>query len=315
MTKVKSQPVFYVLYLLVVYLFFFLIKTPVLATESITRALRLCYTKVIPSLFPFLVLSELIVSSHIAEHFGNLFGKPLSKLFKIQKISATAFIMGCLFGFPLGTKIAVSLYENNYISKEETERLICFCSNTGPAFVIGITASVLNNTRLAVCIYVCQVISAFIIGIFLRKDSPVIIKNNTELSGFFSPSCIPNSITSSVLPMLNICSFVCFFSCISASIENMLVALNFNGYLQNLITGFLEITNGIANLQYSPLNVSTVFLAAFFVGWSGVSVILQSINITSKQSLSCKKYIVSKLFQGIICACLTLVLCKLLKIF
>lgn len=314
MPKVKSQPIFYILYLLVIYLFFFLIKSPIPATESITQALKLCYTRVIPSLFPFLVLSELILSSHIAEHFGDVFGKPLSKFFKIQKISATAFIMGCLFGFPLGTKIAVSLYEKKYISKDETERLICFCSNTGPAFVIGLTASILNNTKIAFCIYMCQVVSAIIIGLFLRKDSPVISNKNNHNDRDFSLSCIPNSISSSILPMLNICAFVCFFSCISASVENILVSLNLNDYLQNFVTGFLEITNGIANLKYCPLNNSTVFLAAFFIGWSGISVILQSINITSKHSLCCKKYVISKLIQGILCAFLTLFVCKILKI-
>ena len=314
MPRVKKAPVFHIFCILIIYLFFFLLKSPVIATNAVSNALNLCYAKVIPSIFPFLVLSDIIVSSHIAEDFGNIFGNSLSKIFRIKKIATTSFILGCLFGFPLGTKTVVSLYEKNYITKEETERLICFCSNTGPAFVLGMVGSVINNKKIAVCIYLCQVISAFFIGIILRKKTSDNNKPKKQHLPPFSLVCIPNAITSSVFPMLNICAFVCFFSCVSASVENILIQFTTNEYAQILITGFLEITNGISKFQNCQINNYTVFSSAFFVGWSGISVILQSVNITSKYDIDCKKFVISKFLQGVICGFLTLFVCKLLKI-
>ena len=313
MTKVKNAPVFYIFCMLVTYLFFFLLKAPTLANESILNALNICYTRVIPSLFPFMVLSEIIVSSNIAEDIGNIFGKTVSKILWIKKIASTAFILGCLFGFPLGTKTTVSLYEKGCVTKEETERLICFCSNTGPAFVLGLVGSVLNK-QIAFCIYLSQVISAFLIGLALRKNKADIDIKQENTDRSFSILCVPQAITSAVFPILNICAFVCFFSCISASVENILTKLSLPDSVQIFVNGTLEIINGISELQDCPINAQSIFFAAFFVGWSGISVILQSINITSKHSLSCKKFVILKLIQGVLCAFLTLFVCKILKI-
>ena len=131
----------------------------------------------------------------------------------------------------------------------------------------------------------------------------------------FTVNSFTSAITSSVIPMLNICIFVIFFSVISSSIENILSYINFNTYINTFISGFLELTNGINNLSYLPLNTKTVFLSAFFVGWSGISVILQSISIFSKHALDTKKFIISKFSQGIICALLCEILCKFFKLY
>ena len=129
MLKLKRQTLLPILYITLIYLFFFLLKNPVIANKSIYNAITLCVAKVIPALFPFLVLNELMLNTGLTQAFGDTLGSPFSKLFGISNISSVCFISGCLFGFPLGTKSACSLYENKYITKQEAERLICFCSN------------------------------------------------------------------------------------------------------------------------------------------------------------------------------------------
>ncbi len=315
MPRVRSMSFLNIFYFLTVYLFFFLLKSPEYATQHITNALSLCFTRVIPSLFPFLVLNELIVSTGLAERIGKFFGTPLSKIFKIQKESAAAFISGCLFGFPLGTKTAVSLYENGYVSKEESERLICFCSNTGPSFIVGVIGSSLGNRNIAVCIYISQIISAFFIGLFLRKNDGFVQVKNKTLKKTFSLTQLPKNVTSSVLPMLNICAFVCFFSCISASVEKIFDFFKLSGYVSLFSSGFLELTNGIAMTADFKLNFASVFLCSFFVGWSGVSVVLQSISITSQYGLNSKKFVFSKFIQGVLCAVICIILCKIFKLY
>ena len=312
MLKTRPLPI---IYLFVIYQFFFLLKSPVLASNACIDALSLCFKKVIPSLFPFLIITELIISLNMHYCLGQYFGKPLSKLLKISPPSSVALICGLLFGFPLGTKFSVSLYENNIISKEETSNLICFCSNTGPGFIMSVIGSSLGNKNIALCIYVCQVISAFIIGFVLQNKRNTDSIPQTFPEQVFNVNVITLAVTSSVIPMLNICSFVIFFSLISSSIENILSYFNLDTYINTFFSGFLELTNGINKLSYLPLNTKTVFMSAFFVGWSGLSVILQSISIFSKHSLNTKKFIIAKLFQGIICALLCVILCKLFKLY
>ena len=314
MPKAKKHYAMPIIIVFSVYLFFFLLKSPILANKACYEAIKLCYSKVIPSLFPFLVLNQLMISSGFAQMLGKIVGKPISKLFGISEISSFSFISGCLFGFPLGTKSVSSLYENKYICKEEAEKLVCFCSNTGPSFVLGFVGIALNNYRIAAIIYFSQILSAVIIGLILKKKTEV-SQTTLNVSPDFSLSRIPSSVTLSLIPMLNICCYVCFFSVIGASVENLLLYLPISNNFNIFFTGFIEITNGISKLE--PLGVcsSSLLLCAFFVGWSGISVILQSIGIMSECGLPCKKFIISKFFQGIICAFLSFFLSKSLYLY
>ena len=315
MTKAKSVVMFNIFSFLTVFLFFFLLKSPVQATLSVNQGISICLTKAIPTLFPFLVLNELMLSWGLAERLGKIFGAPFCKAFKLKNISFASFLSGCLFGFPLGTKTAVSLYEKNIISKQEAERLICFCSNTGPAFIVGIVGTALCNKKIALVIYFSQILSATIIGLFLRKEDMYQQTVISDTQTRFSLSDIPKAVTNSVVPMLNICAFICFFSCVSGSVENILTAIGANEYISVFLIGLFEITKGISLLENYGVNFASVFCAAFLLGWSGLSVILQSISITSKVGLSCKKFVISKALQGLICAVICIIICKIFKLY
>lgn len=315
MTNTKGISLFNFFSFFLIFLFFFLLKSPVLAANSVILGLSVCLTKAIPALFPFLVLNELMISWGLADNLGRIIGTPFCKAFKIKKQSFAAFLAGCLFGFPLGTKTAVSLYEKNIISKQEAEKLICFCSNTGPAFIIGIVGTALCSKKIALVIYFSQIISAMIIGLILRKEDGYqeMVYSDTQIR--FSLSDIPKAVTNSVVPMLNICAFICFFSCISGSVENILTAVGANEYISLFFIGFFEITKGISLLENYNTNFASVFCSAFLLGWSGLSVILQSISITSKAGLGCKKFVVSKALQGLLCAIICIIICKIFKLY
>ena len=114
-----------------------ILKFPEVSIEYINRGLKLCVSTVIPSLFPFMVVSELIVAGGFAESVGAFFKKPARLLFGISGEGASAFLLGTLCGFPIGTRVAISLYERGRISREELSRLVCFSNNPSSAFVIS----------------------------------------------------------------------------------------------------------------------------------------------------------------------------------
>ncbi len=304
-----------VLFMLFAYLFFFLLKSPEEASNSCVSALLLCFTKVIPSLFPFLVLSEIIISSGMLKHLSILLGGSLSKVFNISKLSSLSFYIGALLGFPLGAKFSISLYEKGLIDKCECEKCIAFCSNTGPSFILGIVGSILNK-KIALCIYICQLLSAFIIGLALRNSSKPYNKSFDSTYVFDSKSpaeLLPSCVTSSIFPMLNICAFVCFFSVIQSSVDNILSHLALSEGAGHITTGLLEITNGIMCFEGAGINAHTVFCISMFVGWSGLSVILQTVSLGLSKQINFKKYVISKGIQGILCAVLSTILCLALN--
>lgn len=307
------KPIFFILTL---YLFFFMLKNPILASESCESAIDLCLRKIIPSLFPFIVLSDIMINYGIFEKLGNSLGFLLTRLFGISPESASVFIMGALGGFPLGAKSAVSLYTSEKISKEEAERLLCFCNNTGPSFIIGIVGSVINNTRAALFIYISQIISAAVIGVFL--SGKIVNKNSCRKESDkkdFNITYLPYSITNAVIPTLNICAFIVFFSVINASLTNIITTVGFSNTAKSIIYGILEVTNGVYSTGMLSNMTLSVLLTAFYIGWSGLSVHLQTLSVTQGTELKTSKYFVCKLVQGLLTSAVAVLLCKIFKIY
>ena len=103
-------------------------------TEAAAHSLRLCLTSILPAIFPYMILSDLLATVKIKS--DGFIGKVFRRLFGISPRAFTAFLSGAICGFPIGVKTAVSLYENGAISKKECEHLIGFANNPSLAFII-----------------------------------------------------------------------------------------------------------------------------------------------------------------------------------
>ena len=106
--------------------------------EAAKSGLALCYNVIIPSLFPFFVLSSLVVELGLAGYLGRLLEGLMRPLFHVSGACASAFALGFIGGYPVGAKTAISLYENGMCTKTEAERLLAFCNNSNPVFLISV---------------------------------------------------------------------------------------------------------------------------------------------------------------------------------
>ncbi len=71
-------------------------------------------------------------------------------------------------------------------------------------------------------------------------------------------------------------------------------------YIVGFLTGFLEFTNGlyrISEIHSKSISINLI-LSAFIIGFGGISVTLQVLNIISKNKLSIRTYIFGKLLHG-----------------
>ena len=110
-------------------------------TATGQRAVSLCTQLLIPSLFPFFVVSTLLVQLGYADALGRVFGPVMRTLFRVNGRCAAAFLLGAVGGYPVGARTAIALYREGACSRTEAERLLAFCSNSGPAFVLGTVGS------------------------------------------------------------------------------------------------------------------------------------------------------------------------------
>lgn len=122
----------------------FILRSPAEACSHAALALRLWFEKMIPSLFPFMILSGLIVRLD----FGRLLALPvypfLGRLYQISKTMCTTLLMGFLFGFPLGAKTIAEEYSLGQLSRPQAQYLLSFCNNIGPVYLLSFALPLLG---------------------------------------------------------------------------------------------------------------------------------------------------------------------------
>ncbi len=256
----------------------------------------MCIKNVIPSLFPYMVISALVMSSGLAEYLGRLLARPMSALFALSGGCAAAVVLGITAGFPMGAKTAADTYKRGLCSREEAERVCCFCNNTGPAFLIGgVGAGFFGDGAVGVRLYIVELISVFILGVLLSVG-----KERKDLSGKeripFSPD-LSGAVRGAVGSVLAVCGFVIFFGVVNGALDAVLSSLHLEGALP-FIFSVSEVTGGAK----AASDIGSLPLAAFAVGWSGACVHAQSAGFMISEGLRMKKYLLAKALQGAICA-------------
>ena len=203
------------------------------------QALDMCYEIIIPSLFPFFVCSGILIYSGFAETVSRLFRPVMKPLFNVNENGSAAFVLGIISGYPLGAITACNLYESSYLSKSEAERLLAFCNNSGPLFIMGAVGSAIySNPGIGIILYAAHIISALLVGIsfrFYEKDkfpappSRLSVHDSTP-SQIFS-TVLSNSLNS----ILTVCgSILLFFSVSSLILELLPVNSFFNAVISDL---------------------------------------------------------------------------------
>lgn len=99
--------------------------------------LLLWFNTVFPTLFPFMLVSGLMMAGGGLSVISGFFGKVLGRIFAVSDSGAFAVLTGFLCGYPMGAKVAADLLRSGRITKSEGQYLLSFCNNTSPSFIIN----------------------------------------------------------------------------------------------------------------------------------------------------------------------------------
>ena len=299
--------------------FLLVLRNSEAAVQYMGRGLSLCTETVIPSLFPFMVISELLVSSGTGEALGRLLAKPMKWLFGLSGAGCSAVVLGSMCGFPIGASTAVALYDKNVISKRECEHLLTFSNHPSSAFLVtAVGVSLFNDRRLGLILYLIVLASAFFLGFILRfflrgKQGDDTMGEHPHFPSGLHPggiTMLTDAVSHAATSMLTVSAYVVFFSALTGVITSALS--DFSGVSPTLaacICGFFELSGGVsaaANLGNQTQSVLLpIVLTAMIAGWSGLSVHCQILSICGGRGLSFKPYFIAKALQGILCGLLT----------
>ena len=269
--------------------------------EWMQNSLSLCANVLIPSLFPFLILSDLILSAGAADRLGAVVAKPFRALLGISGAGVSAVLLGMLCGFPIGARMTVSLYEQGRIDRGEAERLLAFCSIPSPAFLIGsVGVSLLGSRSQGILLYAVNVTSSFLVCLFSyllspkKKREPSVLAESPPKASL-SIAQFTRAIANSANGMLHICAFVLAFSCIIRLLGLLLsyLPLSLPPFFSTLLFGFFELTGGMTYAAQLPQGLS-LLACAIISGWSGLSVHAQIVSLSDTRPLSFRPYLLSK---------------------
>ena len=261
------------------------------AAQTVRDALALCVQSVIPALFPFFVVSSLFIDLGCAAVLGRSIAPVMHRLFGVSGAGGTAFLLGIIGGYPVGGRTAGELYRSGQCEREECERLLAFCNNAGPSFILGIAGlGCFGSVRVGAWLYLIHVGAAVMVGLLFRSTSRQMGRPEKTETPRWADALI-EAVRGGAMSMVSICAFVVFFLVI------LRLFSRFTGIQHGAILGIVEMTNGILRLA----NDRRGFIwAAGLLGWGGLSVHCQTAAVLSGSGLSLKRYFIGKALQAAI---------------
>ena len=259
-----------------------------IVTKSTYNALVLCFSKLIPSIFPFMILSSIFLQAGLIK--GLLRKKEL--YFGIDKSILEIILISWISGFLIGPR-----FLNSVNTEEDLTNYYILTSNAGVGFVISFIGNALwNSVTFGVYLYFVQILSSIII--FKLSKNKVNVYYGKELNKTPLLTSVSNSIKSGTKVMVEICGFTVFFSIIR-NLLTTLTKINSNK-LTATISSIMEITSGATTAINIENHVTCAFFTGFAAGFGGLCMCLQVFSLCNNK-ISYKRFIIIKFFHGVIC--------------
>ena len=299
MRKTEGYAIFLILILFLIF--------PYEISKEAGDALSMCLTKVIPSLFPFMVVTDILGKRLRSD---NPFFKVISKIFKISESGAFILFSATVCGYPSGARLISEKYENNEITKSEANHLMLFINNCGPSFAIStVGGMMLGNVKIGGIIYLSHILSSMTIGITLSFFPPLIKKTSIKRDKIPFSKAFVASLSDSFSAVLKVTAVIVFFSAFLKIFDIFKITSYISPEFSGILKGMVEMTGGLKILSKAmiPLRIKMMF-SSFLITFGGISVFFQL--KTFLKDIKIAPCIICKVLTGflamLICYCITL---------
>ncbi len=316
-------------------LLIFIVLYPAEIIDASREGLYLWFNNVFPSLFPFSVISQLLLGLGTVNFLGTLFEPLMRPLLNVPGEGALCFSIGITSGYPMGAKLIASLRGLKSCTRYEAERLMSFCNSAGPLFIIGVVGTgIFKDPKIGYLLLLCNYAALITTG-FLFKRHGVSVeksryiksykknifkvaadnmkaaqkKDGRSLSILFS-----DSIKDGINSMLMIGGYIIAFSVlvkllnitgITSLVSNLIYYIT-GGLITRevsagIFNGIFEMTVGCKNLKALPISMyQKTMLAGFILAWGGFSTHAQVIGVIEKTDINYATYFFAKIIHGLL---------------
>jgi len=275
-----------------------------------SSGLLLWFHNVVPTLLPFIIISNLIIRLNISGYISKVFHPFLGRLFGISREGCYPIVIGFLSGLPMGAKVSADLVLEKKISKEEGQFLFAMCNNASPMFIIGyISVTQLKLPHIKYALFAIIYGSAILGALLYRSFHKTKVEDNSINSNHsandsypiskskrFSFDLLDSSIMNGFEIVTRIGGYIILFSIIAQIMKEVLPG---SGLIKASLMGILEITTGISQISGTNSNLALkIVLIAALSSLGGLSGIAQTKSVLHNSRLSIQIYFFIKLLSA-----------------
>lgn len=312
------------------------LSQPSEALAATQGALGSWWRNVVPALLPFFILTEFLSRTGLIKALSIWLGPIMQPLFRLPGAAALGVCLGFFAGSPTGGAIAGQLRQQGLLSRNEGERLLAFCNNAGPLYIMLTVTAALGQPEIGVWLALAHYPLNLLWGLLLRFWNGQAGKSQIATQTYASAGQLlaagwqaalgrnrPNQPLSLLLKESSlkaltnigmIGAFMLVFSLLLLSLRhfgllNLLQLallplcrlLNLpDEVLPALADGCFEMTLGIDALAAcsAPLNAK-LLCAAIILAWSGLSIHCQIAGVLAETDLTLRYYLPCRLLHAL----------------
>ena len=300
--------------------------------KSVKNTTEIFLSSVFPSLFPFILFTEITLKTGIISEIANYLWF-IPRLFKLSKNCAMPILLGFLCGFPSGAKAVDNMVLNKQISKNDALILLSFVNNSSPIFILTtVSIAMMNNITIGIILLISHFSSSILIGLFYSRINTysIIHERNRFLNRYSQKmsktreikdtlyqnmtkfEILQKSILNSFVTLAFILGFMIIFNLVADITYTCLRQFNIitNTYILDTLSGIFEVTRGVKSISSHTGSFSNILVISFLLGFSGLSIIFQIKSCLKNIDISIRKLILFKLFHGILSVLIAYILLK-----
>lgn len=321
-----------------------LLAWPQAAASGISRGLSICSTIIIPSLFPFLVLAGFLVRSGLSQAMGRRLESVTQWLFGLPGCCAPAILIGFIGGYPSGSVAVGELVRQGLITPAQGRRLLCFCVNGGPAFIISaVGVGMMGSVTYGMILYAAHILAAIVIGVMLRfsgdnrqgetESAPPVVPGG-RMTAKPSQKAAPTaafveSVSAACRTLILMCGFILLFASllsladasgfsrgVQSAAERLINRLSPSDYAApaaaSLLPCLLEVSCGC--VEAARTGAVAPLLLGVCLGWGGLSVHGQIAASLQDLRLIGRRFFAMRLLHGFLGGAFGLMLFRIIPV-
>lgn len=324
-----------------------MVSYPRIVFDGAALGMKTWWNIVFPSLLPFFIASELLMSFGFVHFMGELLDPVMRPLFNVPGSGSFVMAVGFTSGYPIGSMVTARLRAEGLCSRVEAERLMSFTNNSSPLFMLAAVAvGMFNNPGLGVLIagahYLSNITLGLILRFYSRNEGGVIPQTKARQKNPAARALrrmmlvqrmekrppgkiIGDAVGKSVANLLNIGGFIILFAVIIKLLDAagiigriaeilgfILLPLGFSpDILPALGSGLFEMTIGCKLASEAPVPLTQQVVAVgMILAWSGISVHAQAASMIADTDMRMLPFVFSRVCHTCLAGIYTYIVCR-----